>query len=234
MKRRLSLAALAALISVAGCGGGDSVDPEADEDAAERAIEAVIEELEDDGFVESPDQDEDEDIEFQSDECEEFGEAFPDDDELPDETAKEETGRFAGGDFDTDGGETTVEASIVFVEDEGVVEDVFELLADERLGDCFIEALEASFEEQSEDEGAATIEGLEFEEIDPPSIGDEGVSFRLDGQIVAFDIDLNVEVHFVRAGRTAMFFAVTSVGEGGPEPDAEDFLELMLEEATAD
>ena len=198
------------------------------------AIDAFTEELEDEGFTADPEDDDDEDdddLEFETEECQEFGELFPEDDDgFPGETAREDSGQFAGGDFETDGGETNVEGGVALVEDDGDLDEVFELFRDDRLEDCFLEAMEASFAAQ-EDDDTPPVENLSFEILDEPSVGDEGVAFAVTGEILGFPFDS--EITFVREGRVAAFFTETSVGEG-PDLDVEDLLELLLDEASAE
>ena len=156
--------------------------------------------------------------------------SFPEDDEgFPGETAREESGQFAGGDFEADGGEANVEGGVALVEEEGDLDEVFELFRDDRLDDCLLEAMEASLEAQADDD-TPPVENLSFDTLDEPSVGDEGVAFAVTGDILGFPF--GSVITFVREGRVAAFFTETSVGDG-PDLDEDELLELLLDEATA-
>jgi len=230
------LLAIALAVALAGACGDDSVDPEADADAAQRAVDALIDQLEDDGFVEGEQDDDEDDLEFESEDCQQFAAAFPEDDELPGETASEETGQFDLGEFeDVDGGTTSVEATVAFTEDTDAVEELFELFGDERLDDCLVEAIELSAAELAADDPTAQVGDIAVDDLDPPSVGDQGIAMRIeaDFEVTGFTIPLAVELFMARDGRTAVMLAVTSVGAGAPGADGEDYLELLLEEANA-
>jgi len=237
MNRTMCAAAVTALLALAACGGGDGVDPEADAAAAERAIDALIDELEDDGFVEDDDEDDDE-LEPQSEECEELIDALGGGDEgLPDETAKEESGGFTTGELtEQGGGELTVEATVGFSEDAGAIEDLFEVLASDEVGDCVIEAFEAGIAQNAEEDDLdIELAGLEFDEIDAPSVGDETFGFRIEGDFAfgGLEFPFGSEVLFARDGRLAVEVSATTVGGDAPDVDLDDLLELLVDEATA-
>jgi hypothetical protein len=224
---------LLAVLLVAACGGGgDDVDPEADQDAADAAIEAFIEEIEDDGFEAREDDSEDEDLEFESDECEQFQDAFGDD--AVDTTTDDDTesGPFVSGDFDTEGGETQVEASAAFAEDAGQVEDVFALYADNDLPDCIAEAFEISFAQQE----GLTVNDIDVDVLDAPDVGEQAFAFHADIELDAGGLVVPFSTTFAiaRDGRAGANVSVTDIGEDAPGADVDDLLELLLEELTAD
>ncbi len=227
MRARRHLAALAATaLALAACGGGDDADPEADGDAAEAAIEALVEELEDDGFVvEEDDDDGDDPFEFDDEDCERFADAFPEDGEIEGKTADEQVSMVAGS-VEEDGAETTVEATVGFVEDEGTVEELFALLRDDELPDCLEEAVVAGFDaEQS---------GIELGDIavdadEGPDLGEESVALDIELDIAGFPLTL--ELIAVRDGRMAVLLSVSVFGDGASDVDAEDLAELLVDEA---
>src|SRR5687767_9239661 len=81
-------------------GGGDAEPSAADQEIADQVIALFEQRVEDDGFTASTDTEENNEIEFESDECREFADALPgDDDELPGETASAESEEYEYGDL---------------------------------------------------------------------------------------------------------------------------------------
>jgi hypothetical protein len=107
---------VSAALLVAGCGddddgesgdGDSEVSTADDQEVADEAIAAFEGVLHDEGFaVVADDDNEDDDLEFESDECREFDDAFPGDGELPRETASAESDDFERGELapTSDGG----------------------------------------------------------------------------------------------------------------------------------
>jgi hypothetical protein len=224
---------LTAVLLVAACGGGgEDVDPEADQDAADAAIEAFVEEVEDEGFEPVEDDDDDDDLEFDSEECEQFQDAFGDD--AVDTTTDEDTesGRFIAGDFETEGGETQVEASAAFAEDAGQVEEVFALYEDDDLPDCIAEAFEIAF---GREEGL-TVNDIDVEVLDAPDVGEQAFAFHADIELDAGGLVVPFSTTFAiaRDGRAGANVSVTDIGEDAPGADIDDLLEVLVEELTAD
>ncbi len=237
--RRLAAPFVAALLLLAACGDdGESVDPEADQDAADAAVEEMVEELEDDGFVaeEDDDDDDDSDIEFDSEECQDFDDAL-DDGSFDDASGNAETGQLAAGTIENDGsgGETTVEGKAALVADEGDVDEVFELFGDDRLGDCLVEAFETSFAEQAAESGLEAVD-IEFEELDAPSVGEDAFAFEITGdlEVQGLSVPFRSTLVTARDGRAAVQVTVTEVGDDGPGADGDDLAELLLDELTAE
>ena len=227
---------------LAACGGGDDVDPEADRAAAEQAMESLEERLRDDGFESAPeDDDDDSDLEFESEECEEFAEAFPkDDEELPGETASEEA-EFERGELDADGGtQESVSAGVGLVEEEGELEDRFALYGDERLAGCLEEAMRTEFENQatdSSDEGGAAVEvnDLKVEEQEL-EVGDETASFTVDATLetAGFEFPFHIEFAIARQGRSAAMLVLSTIGDDEGDLDSADLLTLLLDGVAED
>ena len=228
---------------LAACGGGDDVDPEADRAAAEQAMESLEERLRDDGFESAPaDDDDDSDLEFESEECEEFAEAFPkDDEELPGETASEEA-EFERGELDADGGtQESVSAGVGLVEDEGDLEERFALYGDERLAGCLEEAMRSEFENQaaeSGDEGAGSVEvtDLEVEQQEMEGVGDETASFTVDATLATagFEFPFHIEFAIAREGRGAAMLVLSTIGDDEGDLDSADLLTLLLDGVAED
>jgi hypothetical protein len=234
------MAAVAALVvaSLAACGDDGDVDPEADQAAAEAAIEALEEQLQEDGFESAPDdEDDDSDIEFESEECQEFGEAFPEDDEeLPGETASEEA-EFERGELDPDGGtEESVSAGVGLVEEDGDLDEIFELYGDERLPGCLEEAMQVEFENQAAESGDEDIQvevnDLRVEEQQLEDVGDETASFAVDATLSAagFEFPFHIEFAVARSGRSAATLVLSTIGDDESSLDSAELLTVMLDE----
>src|SRR5918995_4851895 len=159
MLRATFVALVSAALLLVGCGDDDSgVSTANDQAAADGAIAAVEQSLRDDGFSAASDEDDD-DLVFESQECREFDEAFPDEDQdLPGETASAESDDFERGELGPAGGVVeTIQASAGFVEEPGDLDPILDLLNDERWGPCMEEAFRIRTEATAaEDE--ATVE----------------------------------------------------------------------------
>jgi hypothetical protein len=237
MRMRAVAAVLAVVGLVAGCGGGDDVDPEKDKASAEAAVEAAEERLREDGFESAAeDDDDDDDIAFDSEECEQFAAALPDADEpLPGETASERA-EFERGELDADGGtEESVTVSVKLVEDDKALDERFELFGDERLPGCLEEGLQNEFDSQSEDAGIE-VSDLKVERGDLDDIGDEAILIEVDATLAAggFEFPFHIDLAVVRSGRIGALASVSAVGDDEASVDTAALLELMLEEAGAD
>ena len=235
LTRRVLPTILAVLLLAAACGGDDGPSAAEDQDAADEAIAALEERLEDDGFEPvADDDDDDDDIEFESEECREFAEAFPEDDEdLPGETASADSRDYERGEVDLEGGvEETVQASVGFVEEEDDLDVVFELLNDARLPECLNEAFTGFLEESAaEDGGEFEFSDFEAERVDPSGLGDDAGRIALRGgiDVQGFQFGFTFDIEMVRVGRTA---AMVMYGAfGAPEADVDgDQRVALLEE----
>ena len=229
---------LTGALALAACDDGGS-DAEADQEAADAAIAAFEAELEDRGFEAAPDDDDDDsDLEFESEECQEFAEAFPgEDEELPGETASAESGDFERGELDLQGGiQESAQGGVGLIEDEDQAEEFLELLGDDRLGGCLAEAVEAAFAAQAAEEGGPelAVGEVEVDERDL-DVGDDAVGLVITTSVDAQGLTLPVafEFAFARAGRTAAFTGLFVVGADQVEEDAAELVGLLLEEAGA-
>ncbi|HYD09489.1 MAG TPA: hypothetical protein VEA78_05250 [Acidimicrobiales bacterium] len=179
-----------------------SDDAQATVDAAVAAFEA---ELEAAGFTETADdgaaggeEEEDDSFDFESEECQAFEEAFPDEgDEFPGADAEAESGSWERSD-DASFSFMSAEGFAAYASDQEAMDEVFDMFDDDRFGDCMEEAFRASFEESmAEDPEAPEIElEMDIRQIDPPdgldgfgiqfvgSMGAMGLSFDIDGQIM--------------------------------------------------
>ena len=235
MRVRLVGSLLVVAVVAAGCGGDDDGgDAEADQAAVDRAIAAFEDSLEADGFEPSDPDTESDSLEFESEECQEFSEAFPSDDEkLPGETAGAESDEFERGELSPDGGvQEQVEAKVAFVEDGAALEDLLALYRDDRLGPCLEEALSAAFEEQQAEIGPVTIADVELEELEAPDVGDDAVALRVTATLGAagFEFPFATDVAVAISDRLAAQVALTAIG-GDAEADAGDLLSALFDEA---
>jgi len=239
MRRRIVAIGLAVVLAAA-C-GGDDADPEADEDAAERAIEAFEDRLSDDGYSldEDEDDDEDQELEAQSEACEDVVAVLNESDgPVPDDAPGDESDPYTIGEIANDGsgGSTTVEGEVSFAEDAGDLEEAFEFLSDDDLEDCFAEAFESSLEQQ-ENEGTSDF-GVEDIDVDIDQIdglGEEAASIGLEAFLIGGGLPeplpFTAARVFARDGRIAVETSSTAIGPDPPDADLEELTELLLDEA---
>jgi hypothetical protein len=193
---------------------------------------ALVGLLEEQGFVPGDDDDEDDedDFEFESEECREIDESFPEGDtDLPGQTADAESGSYERGDV-LEGGLQTVEAGVGFVDEPEALDEFIELFGSDLFARCMDEAFRLGMEQ---DPAAADVGELdvEVEQIDS-SAGDEGGGIRFTGNVgvSGFSIPVAFEIEFVREGRRAVYLMTARVGAGEPL-DRAAYLELLLADA---
>jgi len=231
---RRFLPVLTALLLLAAACGDDGPSAAEDQDAADAAIAALEERLEEEGFEPTADDDDedDDDLEFESEECKEFAEAFPEDDEdLPGETASADSRDFERGEVDLEGGvQETVQASVGFVEGEDDLDVVFELLNDDRLPECLTEAFTGFLEQAAaEDGGEFDFSDFEAEAVDPTGLGDEAGRIALNGgiEVQGFQFAFSFEIEMVRVGRTAAMVMYGAFGAPDAAIDEEQRVALL-------
>jgi hypothetical protein len=211
----------------------DEADPAADQAAADEAVAAFVAEVEAAGFTTDPEDDEEEDSdpEFQTEECRKLEAAFPDDGELDGETAEAESGSFVRGDV-LDGGEHTVEGSVVYAEDSDAYEEMFELLQSDDFLPCMREAFEGEIEKQAaEDAMAAEMEiDIDVEESEPVDDVDDQAGLRITGTIgfAGLSIEMDATILIVREDRRGAFVSVLSVGGQPDDVSAADLIRTLL------
>ena len=226
MLTRRFLPLLTVLLLLAASCGDDGPSAAEDQDAADEVIAALEERLEEEGFERAADDDDDDDdLQFESEECKEFAEAFPEEDEdLPGETASADSRDFERGEVGLEGGvQETVQASVGFVEEEDDLDPVFELLNDDRLPDCLNEALTGFLEQSAAEEGGQfEFSGFEAERVTPSGLGDDAGRIALEGGITVqgFQFAFIFDIEMVRVGRTA---AMVMYGAfGGPDAEIDE------------
>src|SRR4029453_14549491 len=185
MLREGFVALVSAVLLLVGCGDDDSGEPTAnDQAAADEALAAVEQSLRDDGFSAAADQDDDDDLVFESQECREFDEALPgEDQDLAGETASAESDDFERGELASAGGVLeTVQAFTGFVEEPDDLDPVLELLNDGRLGQCLEEAFRIGTEAAAaEDQATVEFGGFEVEQLGSEGLGAAGGGGQLTG-----------------------------------------------------
>jgi hypothetical protein len=217
------------------------VDAAADQAAAEEAIDALEEVLAGKGLVaqaddEDDDEDDGDDMEFVSESCRRFDEAFPEDDELEGETANAEMAtheRDAGMSFES------VEASVGMTESAEDLDELMALLTDEEMADCLAEAMQLGVEgdQGGTDAPEFVVEGLEVSAGEVDDLGDENVRFEVGLTMVGSGLELPMtfEMLMVRDGRVAVMVMVGVGGMGEEEPSigAEAAAQVLLDELAA-
>jgi hypothetical protein len=214
-------------------GGGATAD---DQETADEAIGAVEQALRDDGFTASPDDEDDDDLPFQSEECRKFQEvAFQASDQgLPGETARARSGPFERGALEPTGGgvEETVQAGVTFVEESEDVDPLFELLNDERLGPCLEEALRVALDENAaEGQGAVELRNLETEQLGVEGLGDAGAGIQGTAEITSSGVTFlfSFTDQFVRVDRAVLALSTVAVGTEEPTADRAALLEILVD-----
>jgi hypothetical protein len=236
MLRERFVALVSAALLLVGCGDDDSgVSTANDQAAADEAIAAVEQSLRDDGFSAASDQDEDDDLVFESQECREFDEAFlgDEDQDLPGETASAESDDFERGELAPAGGVLeTVQAFAGFVEEPDDLDAVLELLNDERFGRCLEEAFRIGTEEAAaEDQATVEFGGFEVEKLGSEDLGDAGGGFQLTGEFTAsgFTVPVSLAVQVVRVDRALVAIVTTAVGPDEPTADRAALLQVLVD-----
>jgi hypothetical protein len=234
MLRATFVALVSAALLLVGCGDDDSgVSTANDQAAADEAIAAVEQSLRDDGFSAASDQDEDDDLVFESQECREFDEALPGDEDLPGETASAESDELERGELAPAGGVLeTVQAFAGFVEQPDDLDPVLELLNDERFGRCLEEAFRIATEAAAADD-EATVEfgGFEVEQLGSEGLGDAGGGLQLTGQFTAsgFTVPVSLAFQLVRVDRALVGVVTSGVGPDEPTADRAALLQVLVD-----
>jgi hypothetical protein len=235
MLRAAFVALVSAALLLVGCGDDDSgVSTANDRAAADEAIAAVEQILRDDGFSATSDQDEDDDLVFESQECRDFDEAFPDDENhLPGETASADSDEFERSELAPAGGvEETVQAFAGFVEEPDDLDPVLELLNDERWGPCIEEAFRIATEAAAaEDQATVEFGGFEVEQLGSDGLGDTGGGIQLTGQVTAsgFTLPVSLALQVVRVDRALVSVVTTAVGPDEPTADRAALLQVLID-----
>jgi hypothetical protein len=222
---------------MAGCGDGDGGASTADDDqrTADEAIAAVEQTLRDDGFsapADEDDDDDDDDMAWESEECRELEEEFPEGLEatsLPGETASAESEDFERGELTPAGGVMEmVTSSATFVEERDDLDTAFDFLNDERLESCFEEILRVGF-------GADT--GIEIDDVDVErlgsrkDLGDGGGGLQGTAEAtssgVTFPFSISWEV--VSVERALVSVTIVAVGPDQPSADRAALLQVLVD-----
>lgn len=226
---------VSAALLLVGCGDDDSGESTANDQAvADQAIAAVEQALRDDGFSAAADQDEDDDLAFESQECREFDQAFPgDDQDLAGETASAESDDFERGELAPAGGVLeTVQAFAGFVEEPDDLDPVLELLNDERFGRCLEEAFRIGTEDAAaEDQATVEFGDFEVEQLGSEGLGDAGVGVQLTGQFTAsgFTFPVSFAFQLVRVDRALLGVVTSGVGPDEPTADRATLLQVLVD-----
>lgn len=192
-----------ATLALAACGGGDDIDPEADEERIEDAL-LTVDDLPD-GFVEGdPGEDDDDSNECNQDVLD------IDEDEL-DENQVAETEQVT---FESDDAE--VRARIEAFRSDDLPQQVLDAFDDDEYLDCLQDGIVERL-------GEAELTG--FEEIDTPADGGRALELQIDagGQSVVS------QQHAVLVDRFGITLQVTVAGGEVDEGLVEDALDAMIE-----
>lgn len=244
MPRGALVAFVSAALLLAGCGDDDTgstangddrdVSTTNDQQIADQAIAAVEQSLRDSGFSGTVDNDENDDLAFESEECTEFEAALegpgPN---LPGETADADSEDFERGGFSPEGGvEENVSAFVGFVEETSDLNPVLDLLNDERWGPCVEEALRNEIEASAaEDQVDMAIEGFETEQLGSDGLGDTGGGLEITADISAYGFSVPFAFAFqvVQVDRALVGIVASAVGPDEPTADRAALLEVLVD-----
>jgi hypothetical protein len=171
---------------------------------------------------------------FESEECREFDEAFPgDDQDLPGETASAEIEDFERGEIAPAGGALeTVGAIAGFVEEPDDLDPVLALLNDERLGRCLEEAFRIGTEAAAaEDQATVEIGDVAIEQLGSGRVGDTGGGVQLTGQFTSsgFTFPFSFAFQFVQVDRALVGVVISGVGPGESTVDRGALLQVLVD-----
>ena len=230
-------------LAFAACGGDDDDDggsaetaePSADDqELADQVIALFEDTVEGDGFTETTDTEEDNEIEFASEECQQFAEALPGDDEdLPGETASTESGEFEHGDITAGELMESVQAQTGFVEEPSQLDVVFDAFRDDRFEDCIEEGFLASLEQSAEEDGTDLEPGdISVEATEGTGLGDESAGLEVEGSLSSqgFSFNYTLSMEAVRVGRSATLLMLVTIGDGEPTADLDALMGTMVDE----
>lgn len=207
-------AAAALLLALTACGGGDSLDPEAEEELLEDAI--LTEDDVPDGFVEAEPSDESGDDTLED--C--LEEIDVDADALDDSTVAEVDP--VAFELESDEGFASVEAELRTVDPTEPAEQVLDAMGDDDFRDCVLE----NFIEAAEDDDQA-IDDAEIDEADVPVDGDATGGLEFTGTVQGFEFSGRILVTLV--GNHLVSLEVTTVNEEIDDDDLETMFDAMIE-----
>ena len=230
--------ALAVALLSSACNGGDSND----EKAVQRAMEAFESSLVGQGFLDTEEEDGDDededDLEFESENCQQFNESFDSQEELPGESASEESPTYERGEISAAGGTVeSVQGNVGLVDDEATLEEFFAPLRDERLAGCLAEAMSTSFQEEAaQDDVPMALENLSVTPGPIAAVGDEAINYRMTASVAVAGISLAFSADFViaRRGRAAVLLVVFALGESAHTVDIGGLLNVLFSEVLAE
>jgi hypothetical protein len=225
---------VSAALLAAGCGDDDGgVSAASDQQAADAAIAALEQSLRDDGFSATADEDQDDDLVFESQECREFEEAFPGDQDFTGETASAESDDFERGELGSAGGvQELVQAFAGFVEEPGDLDPVVELFMDERFGPCLEEAFRIGIEAATaEDQATVEVGDVGIEQLGSEGLGDTGGGVQLTGQVTTsgFAVPFSFAFQLVQADRALVGIVTSGVGPDKPTADRAALLQVLVD-----
>jgi hypothetical protein len=229
------LALVSAALLLAGCADENSVGlPASDQETADAAIAAVERSLRNDGFSATVADDGPTGLRFESEECREFDEALPgDDQDLPGETASAESAAFERSEPAPAGGvQETVRAFAGLVEESNDLDAFLELLNDERLGSCLGEAVRIATEAAAaEDQATVAVGDVGIEQLGSEGLGDTGGGVQVTGEITASGstVPISVAVQVVRVDRALVAIVTTAVGPDEPTADRAALLQVLAD-----
>jgi hypothetical protein len=224
--RMLAVSASLALLTT-GCGEGA---PSAEEEAElARRVLLTLDDLPSGWEVDESD-DDDDGLEFTSEECEEFDAALNGDADFPGQTAEDDASFTRGA--AAQGRTTFLTAGVGVAADDEAIADVIELFRDERLPRCLEEGLRNQL---AKDTPAGTrISGFEVDAVDPPDIGDEGFALQASALIQGGGLRLPfvIDVEVVRQGRIGITVITVALNEPAPDAIRRDALQTMVGRAS--
>jgi hypothetical protein len=224
---------VSAALLVGGCGDDDGGGSAAnDQQTVDAAIAALEQSLRDDGFSVTAEEDQDDDLVFESQECREFDQAFPGDQNIPGETASAESDDFERELGSGGGVQELVQAFAGFVEEPGDLDLVVELFTDERFGPCLEEAFRVGIEAAAaEDQAPAELGDVAIEQLGSEGLGDTGGGVQLTGQVTTsgFAVPFSFAFQFVRADRALVGIFTSGVGPDEPSIDRAALLEVLVD-----
>ena len=205
--RRFAVPLACALLVACG-GGGESIDPEADEERIEGAL-ITIDDLPD-GFTEEEADNDDSDNECNQD-------VLDIDEEDLDENEVAETDQVV---FDSE--TTQVRAQIESFRDDELPQRVLDAIGDDEYVECLEEQVAENLGDGTEISG--------FEEVDTPADGGRALQFELDAE----GTPVLSQQHAVLVDRFGITLVVTTVGGEIDDDLVEDLLETMIERLEED
>jgi hypothetical protein len=191
---------------------------------------------------EPDDEDDADDIEFVSEECQEFDDAFPDESEdLPGQTAIAESDdleRVAESE-DLMAPEEALQLTVIYVDDPARLDDLFALLTDDRLATCMQESMEGSMTPSSSPT-TGMMPGPEMGDFEATTTeitehGDGGIEMAITASmnLLGIPLEIDVTMRFVRDGRAIVLWFSSAFGATGDGLDPDAVFETVLGELAA-